>query len=250
MNKILKWGKRIGVGVSLLLVILFVLVKILSKPLPEGVQGTAADAIAHKMLEAIGDTAWQEIHYLQWTYPGNHEYLWDKKNHFVQVLWGKYEAKLDLKSISGLVKKSGKPLNGTRNDKMVQKAWSLFCNDSFWVCAPNKVFDPGTERYLVKNDSDHAVLRVTYTSGGTTPGDSYVWTIDSSGLPVKCSMYTFIPIQGIEFGWENWAKLDDGALIALSHPGLVNVRIENLKGGTAKELGIAQDIFADLEERR
>lgn len=51
------------------------------------------------------------------------------------------------------------------------------------MVAPYKVFDKGVERTLIKTKNNKDVLLVTYTSGGSTPGDSYLWLLDDNEKP-------------------------------------------------------------------
>ena len=82
---------------------------------------------------------------------------------------------------------------------LIEKAVKYFNNDSFWLLAPYKIFDKGTKRSLVTLDDGHEGLLVTYTTGGTTPGDSYLWHLDSTGKPVSFQMWvSSLPIDGLE----------------------------------------------------
>jgi len=73
--------------------------------------------------------------------------------------------------------------------------------------APYKIFDPGTERRIVNYKNKEALL-ITYTrSGGTTPGDSYLWILNEKFLPTSYKMWTrIIPIGGVSATWSDWKK--------------------------------------------
>jgi len=59
---------------------------------------------------------------------------------------------------------------------------------------------------------------VTYTSGGSTPGDSYLWLLEDSGKPRAYKMWTSIlPIQGLEASWSDWTTTESGAQLPLGH---------------------------------
>ena len=53
------------------------------------------------------------------------------------------------------------------NSSLVKRAQDLFNNDSFWLVAPHKLFEPGICRSIVTIDGKEA-LKVHYTIGGTT----------------------------------------------------------------------------------
>ena len=94
---------------------------------------------------------------------------------------------------------------------------SFFNNDSFWLVAPYKVFDLGTERRIVNYKNKEALL-ITYTSGGTTPGDSYLWILDEKFFPTSYKMWTsIIPIGGVSATWSDWKKTDSGTLLPTKH---------------------------------
>lgn len=213
--KFLKWTSIVLVS---LVVILFVSVKIASKSLPEGEQGPEAEALADKMLAAINKTAYDDLSYLEWTFRDDHHFSWNKTDHTVIVRWDHYEVNLSPNDLTGTGKKGEFELTGESLDEAVKKAWSLFANDSFWLVAPYKIRDPGTMRRLIQTEEGPALL-VTYTSGGVTPGDSYLWYLDDEGRPVAWEMWTsIIALKGMRFTWENWSN-HNGAWFAPDHQG-------------------------------
>jgi hypothetical protein len=112
--------------------------------------------------------------------------------------------------------------NGEQKHEYIHKAESYFNNDSFWLVAPYKVFDQDTERRLVKTEDGKDALLVTYTSGGTTPGDSYLWHLDDTGKPKSYQMWVdILPIDGLEATWDNWITTESGALLPTTHKLLV-----------------------------
>lgn len=242
--KILKW---IGIVLIGLIVAAFVGLKIASKPLPTGETGAAADALADKMLLAINDAAWDTTNIVQWTFfRGEHHYLWDKERHLVKIEWGDNKVLLNPNEIDGKAYKNGTELEGDDASKAIQKAWSFFCNDSFWLNAPTKVYDPGVTRMAVEMEDGSDALLVQYTSGGVTPGDAYLWMLDENGMPKAWRMWVgILPLKGIENTWENWETLEGGAKIAKSHQlGGIKMELSNLKAAqTFEQLGIESDPF-------
>jgi hypothetical protein len=107
---------------------------------------------------------------------------------------------------------------GIEKQDYIAKALSYFNNDSFWLVAPYKVFDSGTERRVVNTKEGKKALLVTYTSGGSTPGDSYLWHFDEIGQPVGFQMWVrILPIDGLEATWEDWITTESGARLPTFH---------------------------------
>lgn len=240
----LKW---IAIFSGIMLVILTALFLTLNDKMPVGERSVEADDMANRMLKAINKEAWDTTAYIAWTFV-NHDFVWDKKRHFVEVKWNENRVLLNPNEISGIAFSDGKLIDLDPGDKMVKKAFSFFINDAFWLNAPSKAFDPGTERSIVEIDGKKG-LKVSYSSGGVTPGDSYVWFIDENGLPISYKMWVkIIPIGGLEFTWEDWIELKGGAKISTTHnnkgPAL---KIKNVKAGNSYEdFGFESDPFEDL----
>jgi hypothetical protein len=71
---------------------------------------------------------------------------------------------------------------------------------------------------LVKTENNKNAHLVTYTSGGTTPGDSYLWQFDDNGKPISYQMWVdILPINGLEATWENWIVTESGAQLPTFH---------------------------------
>ena len=211
--------KLLGVFLLLLIGLVASLPWVLSKPMPEGLPGPQADALAIKMQEALNDSIYASTRYLKWSYRGDaNRYLWDKELGIVWVQWDENRVKLYLSNQSrstAWVKK--KPVSGQEKSKLIENARNMFNNDSFWLVAPYKVFDPGTQRRLVNWEGQEALL-VTYTSGGTTPGDSYMWLLNDNGFPRSYRMWVnILPIGGLEASWDDWLITQTGTYLPKSH---------------------------------
>jgi hypothetical protein len=216
LNRILKIIGIVLVGLVLVLTGLFA---IYNEDLPQGGQPQAADALAYKMLKAVNHEAYKNTEVIQWTFAGQHHYQWFKQQKRVDVKWDNILVHLNLQHPdSSVVLKNDIEIKDESKSAIIQKAVDFFNNDSFWLVAPHKVFDPGTERKIVQLENGEQGLLVSYTSGGSTPGDSYLWMLDESGLPTVFKMWvSVIPLGGLEATWENWTKGETGALFPASH---------------------------------
>ncbi len=244
-----RWLKITGIVIGVLVVGVFALVFLLSKPLPEGKEGPAADALAQKMLEAIDHQAWKSTGAVQWTFAERHRFIWDRKRHFVQVTWGDHRVLVDINKQEGIAYTNESPVSDEENRALVQKAWAYWANDSFWLNAPAKAFDGGTSRKLIPMENGRPALLVIYSSGGLTPGDAYLWELDEQGLPLTYSMWvSIIPIKGLSASWGAWKETETGARIATEHHlGPLALKIDDLKTALdLTELTEGKDIFGSL----
>ena len=127
-----------------------------------------------EMLSAVNISAWDTVKYVKWSFRGGHDYVWDRTVNDARISWEDMEVHLDMDQVDGKAFKNGIALEGSEKDKAIQSAWSYWCNDSFWLTAPFKVFDKGTTRKMATDKDGKEGLLVTYESGGVTPGDQYL----------------------------------------------------------------------------
>lgn len=226
------------------LVVAFGWVRSQAHDLPELNPSAEADELARAMMESVNHDAWQGTGAVTWTFRGEHVHLWDRQRSLARVAWTEdadgptlFEAFLDLPTFSGGDEATGEgivlstpqgggeavELSGDERDLRLQQAWSYFINDSFWLNPIAKLFDDGTSRGLVtpaEGDFDSRLrgLLVSYSSGGVTPGDSYLWMVGNDDRPVAWRMWTqILPIQGLETSWEGWQEVSSGAMVATRH---------------------------------
>lgn len=204
-----------------------------NEDLPTGTQGEEADALANNMLKNLNHDAFNNTNYIEWAFRNKHFFKWNKAENICDVYWKEYRVSLDLKnpSKSKTYVHSFKVDNHT-SPELIEKAVSYFNNDSFWLVAPYKIFDKGTERRLVILNNSEKALLVTYKSGGSTPGDSYLWLFDENGKPKSFKMWTSIlPIDGIEASWSDWTITQSGAQLPTFHKMFIfGLEINHIKG--------------------
>lgn len=204
-----------------------------NEDLPIGIQGEQADVLAQNMLESLDYDAYKSTKHIEWTFKKRHHYVWDREKNICEVYWKENKVVLDLNTHSN----SKLYIHGFKNEsdiaqELIDNAKAFFNNDSFWLVAPYKVFDPGVERKLVKTPEHGDALLVTYKSGGTTPGDSYLWFLDKTGKPKAFKMWTSIlPINGLEASWTDWTTTESGAQLPTFHKLLFfGLEITDIKG--------------------
>lgn len=224
----------------------FLLFEYMDERLPEGEQSEKADQLARKMMVSINDQAWQNTGAVSWGYD-DRTFVWDKKRHLAKVNYEEYEVLLDINSRKGVILNASSTLSQEKRKDICLWAWKYWCNDSFWLNPISKVFDPGTERRLVTWHGQKTLL-VTYTSGGSTPGDSYQWVLDENGRPKSWKLWvSIIPIGGLRFSWDKWVTLETGAVISTYHfNSLKTIPIHNPVGKFDLKEMYAEDIFESL----
>ena len=209
-----------------LIAVLAVAFFIADEPLPEGEQGAEAEIFADRILKTLNKDAWDSLASIEWTYPiGNHHYVWDKVENRVEVSWDDIKVVIKPDEGTGEAFEKGKAVD---DNELVNKGFKFFYNDSFWLIAPYKIKDPGTISKIVEYEGKDALL-VQYTTGGSTPGDSYLWIVDENYRPVAWKFWaSIIPIGGMYFTWEGWQNIN-GAQISTLHKGLMDIEISELK---------------------
>jgi len=200
-----------------------------NEELPSGTQSKQADLLATKMLNALDYEAYNATDYIEFTFKKRHHYKWHKTKNTCEVYWKDYKVYLDLNnSANNEVYQNEQKIE---SPELIKKALDYFNNDTFWLVAPYKVFDEGTERKIVKTEDNKEALLITYTSGGSTPGDSYLWYLNEKGKPTHFKMWTSIlPIDGLKASWTDWTTTETGAELPTFHELLfLGLEIDDIK---------------------
>lgn len=218
------------------------------KAITEKDTGPRADSLAKKIMHATGYDAWQQTGVIGWTFAGKNKHIWDRQRQFSRVEWGKYTVIFNHTTMQGKAWKDGTPVEGKELNELIQKAWNSWANDSFWLNPFEKLYDSGTERAYVKTEEGNDALLITYTAGGNTPGDSYLWITDDNGLPILARMWvSIIPIKGIGVSWDNWQTLETGAKTAGLHQlAFFKLKLTDLKAAPTMESFSDKDPFEEL----
>lgn len=242
--------KRVYLIRTLFVVILAIAIgymslKAISEEIPESTNDNLATSIAKQIEAATGKADFDNFRYLRWSTIRNHSFVWDKTQKQVIVHFSDYKVLLNLDHLDSSRVFEEEHLTDNKKVAIIQKAYSHFCNDSFWLIAPYKLFDEGVQRTLVKRGSKNQLM-ITFASGGVTPGDSYLWYLDDNHLPTGVQMWTQkIPVDGIYITWENFKVVSGTSQIALDHKfGPINIKIENLEAGNSMhDLKLDKDPF-------
>lgn len=247
-----RWRRALAI-VGLLALLAIAAYQLADQPLPQGQSGARADALAHSIQTAVDIPAWQRTGAVRWTFADRH-HLWDRQRGLARVQWNEFEVQLDLQRNTGLVWRAGEPVKGGEASELIATAKGSWINDSFWLNPLAKLFDPGTTRQLVRQADGREDLLLTYTTGGNTPGDSYLWLVGPNGRPEAWRMWvSIIPLGGLEASWQQWTQLATDAWISQSHQLLFfTIRLENVAGSEtlAALVDGADPLAAIVQQRR
>ncbi len=247
-----KWIRIVLITIASLAILIVGALYFLNEDVPKEKLNGDPDLMAERMMAAVNVKAWDSLKLVSWTFPGDHQYLWDKDRNFVEHIWGDNRVLLHTKTLTGIAFDKGQLIEDSlKLRKKLEKAWSHFCNDSWWLNAPVKAMDPGVKRSIVETEDGERSLKVEYSSGGVTPGDIYVWILDNDYKPTSYKMWvSIIPVGGLEFTWEDWTELPGGALIARKHVSKgMTLELTNIKGGFNFEALGTKDPFDPLAKQ-
>jgi hypothetical protein len=218
---------------------------------PVGIKGEKAEVLAQKMMQAVNKSAWDSTRFVSWTSRGGNTLLWDKTRNFVQVEWKNTTVLLNANTQTGKVWENQTEVTDPKKiAELTKKAYKSFINDAFWLNPIVKFYDDGVVRSIVTLADGREGLLVSYTTGGVTPGDAYLWLSDANGVPTAWQLWvSVIPIGGLEFSWENWVTLPTGAKVSTMHKTKSGMEITELNvksGANLTELGVKNDLFSVL----
>lgn len=214
--------------------------------LPKGTPGPRAEELAQKMLAGADFEKWQATAAVSFTFRDGDKIFWDRKRKLTEVI-----VKKKLVQFSEV---SGKSIcfEGERRvtddcAEMTQTAIKRFYNHTFWLNPAFHISSPGAERALVGDNQ----LLVSFKSGGSTPGDSYLFTLDEEGKVAEMRMWvSVLPIKGARAVFSNYVKSQTGVRVALNHEvaSLASVNLSDLvmyaqypeKGGADRFQGLLE----------
>lgn len=151
-----------------------------------------ADQVARELIAALGgETAWEKARQFRFDFVVEREgkraaefrHLWDRYTGDYRVQGSDksgapYAVYFNVNTREGTVLLNGRPVEGEEKKKLLETSYGRFINDTYWLLAPWKVFDPGVTRAYEgeKTTSDGVlcdVIRLSFEGVGLTPKDVY-----------------------------------------------------------------------------
>jgi len=211
-----------------------------------------ADALGHELIAALGgQAAWEKARQFQFDFVVEREgttvarfsHAWDRYTGDYRLSGtdksgAPFAVYFNVNTRQGRVFVNGKSVEGEPREGHLQNAYERFINDTYWLLAPWKIFDPGVNRTY---DGEKPcpgggvcdVLKLTFGENvGLTPRDAYWLWITREGRRMIEWQYVLngAADEPTTAAWKDWQKFD-GVMLALDKPIAgkpVTVRFENV----------------------
>jgi len=157
---------------------------------------TYADTLAMRVYEASGGpAAWQALRYLRFNYAILRE---RQADHIVHHFWDRgagdyrlefpgpggfpYVVLFNVNTRAGHAYWQGVELDPTETARQLEAAYRRYTNDTFWLLAPFKLFDPGVQRGYLPDSSTatYDVVHLRLPDADLLPSDEYWLYIDKA----------------------------------------------------------------------
>ena len=184
---------------------------------------TYADSVAVKAYDALGGAdAFAALPLLQFNFGFDrggeitvrNKHLWNKHTGDYRIEYNdspdsSYVILFNVNTREGQAYLNGTELAAEENGQRVERAYSSFINDSYWLLAPMKMMDDGVVRSYEADSSSEMVdvVKMTFEGVGLTPGDQYWMYVDKESG--RLARWSFV-LQGNPdaapraFDWEGY----------------------------------------------
>lgn len=182
-----------------------------------GESDVQAIALADEVMQAMGGyEAWNNTHFLRWTFFGKRTLIWDKwaGNVRIDIPETNNTYLLNVHSGEGQVWLAG--IRQSKPDtisKYLDRAKSIWINDSYWLVMPYKLKDSGVSlKYLEKigeADSLRHKLQLTFQEVGNTPDNKYwVFVNDKNKLVDEWQFFSHFEDDEARFStpWDDYSS--------------------------------------------
>jgi hypothetical protein len=218
---------------------------------PAALAEEKADALGHELIAALGGpAAWEKARQFQFDFIVEREgkalarfsHAWDRSTGDYRLTGtdktgAPFAVYFNVNTRQGAVFVNGMSVEGEPREGHLQNAYERFVNDTFWLLAPWKVFDPGVHRaYDGEKPCPEGgvcdVLKLSFDGVGPTPRDVYWLWITREGR--RMVQWKYVP-NGVSeepttAAWKDWRSFN-GILLSLDKPisgQPVAIRFENV----------------------
>jgi hypothetical protein len=191
------------------------------------------DSIARELIAALGgEPAWEKARQFRFDFVVEREgkraaefrHAWDRYTGDYRVSGADksgapWVAYFNVNTREGSAFVNGRPIEGEEKKKLLETAYGRFINDSYWLLAPWKVFDPGVTRAYEGEKAGPEgepcdVIRLSFENVGLTPKDIYWLWITREGRRMVQWQYVLGGAQEEPTTalWKDWRKFAGLAL--------------------------------------
>ena len=197
-----------------------------------------ADAVGHGLIAAMGGQgAWEKARQFQFDFVvvkrgaevARFSHAWDRytgdyRLRGVDKAGAPYTVYFNVQTRAGKAYVNGVAVEGDERDKRVGSAYERFINDTYWLLAPWKIFDPGVH---LAYDSERScpgggtcdVVKLSFENVGLTPKDVYWMWIARD--PRRMVQWQYV-LGGASdpptaAAWKDWQKVG-GIMLSLDKP--------------------------------
>jgi hypothetical protein len=218
-----------------------------------------ADAVSRELIAALGgEGTWEKARQFQFDFVVEREgkavarfsHTWDRYTGDYRLTGtdktgAPFAVYFNVNTRQGQVFVNGKSVEGEPRAGHLESAYGRFINDTYWLLAPWKVFDPGVNRAYdgEKPCPDGVmcdVLKLTFGENvGLTPRDVYWLWITREGRQMVQWQYVLngASEEPTTAAWKEWRKFD-GILLSLEKPisgKPVAIRFENVSVSAGRD---------------
>jgi len=198
-----------------------------------------ADQVGKEMIAALGgESAWEKARELRFDFvvenegkvAGRRSHAWDRYTGDYKLTGtdpsgAPYACYFNVNTKGGKAFVNGKSVEGEEADKIVKSSYARFINDTYWLLAPWKVFDPGVrlvydgEKPCPGGGGTCDVIKLSFDNVGLTPKDVYWMWVARDGRQMVQWQYV---LKGADeppttVQWKNWQKVG-GIAISMEKP--------------------------------
>ncbi len=192
-----------------------------------------ADALGKELIASLGgEHAWDKARQLRFDFVVDREgktvarfsHAWDRYTGDYRVSGtdksgAPFVVLLNVNTKQGKAFVNGRPATAEDEDRLVKSAYGRFINDTYWLLAPWKIFDPGVNRSYdgekpCPGGGTCDILKLSFENVGMTPKDMYWLWISREGRHMVAWQYVLNGAQEEPTTalWKDWKSFDGMSL--------------------------------------
>jgi len=217
-----------------------------------------ADMVGRELIAALGGAAWEKARFYRFDFVVEREgkraaqfgHAWDRYTGDYRLMGtnkagAPFAVYFNVNTKEGRAFVNGRPVEGEERDVLVKTAYGRFINDTYWLLAPWKIFDPGVRlTYDGEKDCPEGgicdVLHLSFEENvGLTPKDVYWFWITRDSRRMVQWQYVLGGAQEEPTSalWKDWRSVG-GVSLSLEKEITSRsavIRFENVSVGTLRD---------------